>query len=394
MASDDQDPTPPRRKAAGTKAPKAGTAGKAPRGKAAGSGETPATRARPSAAGAVKAPRGAKAPRRAAAAKPAEAEAQVEAEAELTPAPSSAAESPGKVRGEGRRTRAPRTAVPDAEEGPPAPAPEPAATAAMPATGEGSPEVATPPAGGAPAVPTATPSSPEKRAEVEQVLGELLRLSGFEARLELADVPDGSVSVAIHFAELPAGVQAGRRTPFMEALQFIANKLANKPGTAERRWVALGAQGHPPPRQAPKAKAAKGPVPPPPATPSPATAAQPAQGTGAVAHGGKPGRAGKAGEPDERTLEVTPDPALAAEAQRLAEASARYGRFYALLPLTVEDRARMVQASAQVPGVRVSCEGEGRHRRVVFRPDTPQPLPRRTLPDYDEDDEEADALGA
>ena len=54
----------------------------------------------------------------------------------------------------------------------------------------------------------------------------------------------------------------------------------------------------------------------------------------------------------------------------------------------------MVQAAAQVPGVRVSSEGEGRHRRVVFRPDAPLPLPRRTLPDYDEDDDEADAEGA
>jgi hypothetical protein len=38
--------------------------------------------------------------------------------------------------------------------------------------------------------------------------------------------------------------------------------------------------------------------------------------------------------------------------------------------------------------VRVACEGEGRNRRVVFTPEKPAPLPKRSmLPDDDEEDD-------
>jgi predicted RNA-binding protein Jag len=76
------------------------------------------------------------------------------------------------------------------------------------------------------------------------------------------------------------------------------------------------------------------------------------------------------------------------EARSLAEKSARLGRFYALMPMAAEDRARVLKAAAGVAGVRVHTEGEGRHRRVVFSPEKPAPLPRRSaLPDWDEEED-------
>src|SRR5690606_6444485 len=90
---------------------------------------------------------------------------------------------------------------------------------------------------------------------------------------------------------------------------------------------------------------------------------------------------------DERHLEVTVEPALAAAAQRLADRSATLGRYYTLLGMGEADRARVVQAGSSQAGLRLSCEGEGRHRRVIFRPDQPTPLPKRALPDWDEEED-------
>ncbi len=52
-----------------------------------------------------------------------------------------------------------------------------------------------------------------------------------------------------------------------------------------------------------------------------------------------------------------------------------------------DDRARVLKAVDGVPGVKVSAAGEGRNRRVVFTPDKPVALPKRTIPDYGEDEE-------
>jgi hypothetical protein len=275
--------------------------------------------------------------------------------------------------------------------------------------------------GGAAAV---GPAPAERRAEAERVVRELLGHMGFAARLELRDMPDGGIGMAVHFeGEPPQGVQAGRRTPVMDALQFIANKLFNKPGQ-ERRWLSLAAFALPEPRvpgggakkPAPAGASPEGASPAAPAAQAPAQS--PVQGAAPVAAGQGPARppatpaapstparpaplAPPAGRPaarptevDERSLSVAEDTALAQEARALAEKAAKLGRYFALQLLGTEDRARVLQAAAGVPGVRVHVEGEGRHRRIVFTPDKPAPLPKRNaMPDWDdeeEDDEEGD----
>jgi predicted RNA-binding protein Jag len=87
-------------------------------------------------------------------------------------------------------------------------------------------------------------------------------------------------------------------------------------------------------------------------------------------------------------VEVAEDPALREVARKLAEKSASLGRFYALVTVKQDDRARVLKAVEGVPGVKVSCEGEGRNRRVVFTPEKPAPLPKRSmLPDDDDEDD-------
>jgi uncharacterized protein YbjT (DUF2867 family) len=88
---------------------------------------------------------------------------------------------------------------------------------------------------------------------------------------------------------------------------------------------------------------------------------------------------------DESKLEVTPDEALAAAARALAEASARLGRTYALVGMSAEDRARVVQAVRGTPGMTVKAEGDGRNRRVALLPEKPTPMPRQRLPGLDDD---------
>ena len=71
----------------------------------------------------------------------------------------------------------------------------------------------------------------------------------------------------------------------------------------------------------------------------------------------------------------------------LAEKSARLGRFYAIAPMRADDRARVLRAALGVTGVAATVEGEGRNRRVVFTPEKPVPLPKRNLPEMDDDEE-------
>lgn len=216
------------------------------------------------------------------------------------------------------------------------------------------------------------------RGRVEATLQALLERMSMPATLDVRDLPDGTFSVAVYFTTLPPGVVPGRRSPFMDSLQFLTNKLLHPPRTPGRRWVTLGAMEHLAPR-GPKPVKAQGSA----AAAEPTPERRKGRDRGAVEKGGAetPARV------DERHLEVEPDPALAAAAIRLAEGSARFGRLYTVLGLNEVDRARVVQAAGQVDGLRVSCEGEGRHRRVSFRPDNPVPLPKRTIPDWDDDED-------
>jgi predicted RNA-binding protein Jag len=248
---------------------------------------------------------------------------------------------------------------------------------------------------------TSAPADP--RPKVERLLHDILGLMGFPARLEFQDASDGSLSVAVHFqGELPPGVEPGRRSQVVDSLQFLLNKMLHRPG-AERRFILVGAGFHPEPRgerlKREQAVAAQAPVAQAPApaaqAPAPAPAAkkgraeaQAAPAAKAPRAGGKAAAAARPVEGDERALEVSEDAELARAARLLAEKSASLGRFYALAAMNPDDRARVSRAVEGVAGVKVACEGEGRNRRVVFAPDKPAPLPKRSLLPQDDDEDD------
>ncbi len=250
------------------------------------------------------------------------------------------------------------------------------------------PETTPTPAGGA-----------DLRPRVEKLLTDILGLMGFPARLDFKDASDGSLAVALHFqGEAPPGVESGKRSQVVDSLQFLLNKMLHRPGT-ERRFVLVGAGVHPEPRserlKREQAAAAQAPAPAP--APVPQQAAPPPRAQQAPREP-KPARAAPAqqpkaaapargGEADERSLDIPEDAALREVARKLAEKSATLGRFYALVTVKQDDRARVMKAVEGVSGVRVACEGEGRNRRVVFTPEKPAPLPKRSMLPDDEDDD-------
>jgi predicted RNA-binding protein Jag len=231
----------------------------------------------------------------------------------------------------------------------------------------------------------------DRAALAASVLSELLRLADVPATLDVRPSQDGGISIAMLLGCEVPGVAAGRRGTFVDALQFLVNKLTHRPGS-ERRWVSLGVGDHPAPRPArgpkPGAESNGGPrssagAP----RTSPAGPAKPAPEPA-------PAPEARPAPPEESTLEVPEDAELSAAARALGEASARTGRYYGVVALSVEDRSRMLRAVAGVAGVRASSEGEGRFRRLVLTPERPTPMPRRVHPADDLDDEETGAEGA
>jgi predicted RNA-binding protein Jag len=212
-----------------------------------------------------------------------------------------------------------------------------------------------------------------RRAQAVETLERLLRAMEVPATIDAKDLPDGGISLAVHPQVELQGVTPGRRNPVGDALQYLLNKLVNRPG-AERRWVSVGIGAHPEPR-VPKAhrpalspavvNGANGPAP----QPRPA-AAKPAPSVPQV---------------DERSLEVPEDPGFAAAARALALRSATTGRIYGIVTLSAEDRARLLRAIEAVSGVSARVEGEGRLRRVVLTPAQVVPMPRQRLPVDDVD---------
>jgi predicted RNA-binding protein Jag len=87
-------------------------------------------------------------------------------------------------------------------------------------------------------------------------------------------------------------------------------------------------------------------------------------------------------------LEAPEDAELREAARQLAEKSARLGRFYALAAMKPDDRSRVMKAVDGIAGVQVTGAGEGRNRRVVFTPDKPAPLPKRSLLPADDDEDD------
>ncbi len=243
----------------------------------------------------------------------------------------------------------------------------------------------------APVAPKTPAPGAEKRVQVEKLLTDILKLMDFPAKLDFQDAADGGIAVAVHFqGEVPAS-PPGKRNYLIDSIQFLVNKVVNRPNT-EKRWVSLGIGAFP------EAK----PVAAPPPVAAAAQARAPKQHNGhhigqaqaqtpapAQAHArpSTPPRSSKR-EPLENTLEVAADPVLEALGKMLAEKSAKFGRHYAVTMMGVEDRARLLKATASVKGVTANAEGEDYLRRVLFVPAKPTAMPKKqVMPDYPDDDE-------
>lgn len=221
----------------------------------------------------------------------------------------------------------------------------------------------------------------ERRAQAVAILEQLLRAMDVPATLETKDLPDGSISIAVTPAVELAGVVSGRRSPLGDALQYLVNKLVNKPGQ-ERRWVAIGLGAHPEPRGQKPAR---------PAAPLPAAMTNGSAPSAPVARPAAAPRAAasaRSQDVDERALVADEDAPFEAAVRALAERSASSGRVYAVVTLGTAERGRLLKSADAVEGVTARAEGEGRLRRVVLTPDKVVPMPRQRLPvdDLPEDD--------
>jgi predicted RNA-binding protein Jag len=228
-----------------------------------------------------------------------------------------------------------------------------------------------------PSAPAGTSSLDEKRDKAVQVIGEILKHMDLPAALDAKISADGGISVSLELVGEPPGATPGRRTHVTDALQFLANKIVNRPGT-ERRWISLGIGGHPEPKQRQERKR------PPATTPTvPPSAPSPVPRKAGGGNGTTPATVRR--EPEDE-LQVPEDVQLTQAARGLADRSNVLGRFYAITGMSREDRARVLQAVRGTPGIKVAVEGEGRQRRVVFVPEKPAPLPKRTLPAVDDEE--------
>lgn len=235
--------------------------------------------------------------------------------------------------------------------------------------------------------------APDKRAQTEAVLADILRLMGYPAKLDLKDAADGGISVAMHFevGEVPFAT-AGKRSFVVDSMQFLVNKVVNRPNS-EKRWVSLGVGEHPAPR--PPRSTPNGPLASPQgAPPSPGNGLQAAGPKGPATSPPLPAPAPRAApahpHAEEAALEVKADPRLAALGVALAEKAAKLGRPVAVLLLDAEDRARLLKAGQAVKGQHARVEGEGHNRRVVFFPDKPVPMPKKTAFPVFDDEEDGD----
>ena len=223
-------------------------------------------------------------------------------------------------------------------------------------------------------------STPDKREWAARVVAEMLQRMGVNPRLDIKDGADGGISIAVHLdADVP-GVQAGKRSHVLDALQFLANKIVNRPGS-DRRWIFIGVGGHPEPRVR---EARRAPDVPPPAA---VTLSAPRSAPAKIANGRPTSPPPpKPLDEDETTVQPSDDAELSAAARNIAKRASADGRFFAILGMKREDRARVLRAVEGVGGVKASAEGIGRNRRVVFTPDNPAPMPKGSLPMAEEDE--------
>lgn len=231
----------------------------------------------------------------------------------------------------------------------------------------------------------------DRRERAVAVLEQMLRSMEVPATVEAKDLADGTISIAVMPGVELQGVTPGRRSPLGDALQYLVNKLVNRPGL-ERRWVSVGIGAHPEPRT-PKPARSASPVAAPASAPVAATPAPTVNGTAVApaprsAPAARPAAPVRSGEVDERTLESPEDATFDAAALRLAQRSAATGRLYAVVAMPAEVRGRLLRAVDGVAGLGARAEGEGRLRRVVLTPEKLVPMPRQRLPVDDDVDEE------
>jgi hypothetical protein len=221
---------------------------------------------------------------------------------------------------------------------------------------------------------------PDKRAQVEQLLSDIFRLAEWPAKLELKDAADGGIAVAVHFdAEVP-GVVAGKKSYLIESLQFLVNKVVNRPNT-EKRWVTLGVGGFPEPKPA-------GPPPAPVPEAKPAAKEKPGKGQPAPVRSAPP-PAPKA-EPEEAHADVEVSAEWKALGKLLAGKAVKHGRPYAVMSLNPDERAQLVKAVTGEAGLKVKVEGDAHFKRVALVPDKLVPMPRKMQFPADEDEDEDD----
>lgn len=230
-----------------------------------------------------------------------------------------------------------------------------------------------------------------KRPQVDTLLAEVFKLMEYPAKLEFKDMTDGSLGVAVHFdGELP-GV-AGKRSAVLDSVQFWLNKVVNRPNTT-RRWVNLGVNSFPEPRPA------QGERPERPERPAKVEKVVEAAAPVAVKREREPAKAKPvAAAPvhshankrvDERALKPAADPLISAAGKLLAEKSSKLGRLYAVMGLSAEQRALMLQAADAVKGVTGKSEGDGHWRRLTLTPEKLTVIPRKqVMPDYDDEEED------
>ena len=224
--------------------------------------------------------------------------------------------------------------------------------------------------------PTAV-SVPEKRAQVEALLGDIFRLAEWPARLETKEAPDGGIAVAVHFEGEVPGVTSGKKGYLLDSLQFLVNKVVNRPGV-EKRWVTLGVGAFPEP------KPAGGPAPAPqPSAPKPQRSTpQPQRSAPQPPKRSAPREA----VPAEPEVEMTPE--WSALGKLLAGKAAKHGRPYAVMLLAGGERVQLTKAATGA-GLKVRTEGDGHFRRVALVPDKLVPMPRKMqFPDDDDGDDD------
>jgi predicted RNA-binding protein Jag len=247
---------------------------------------------------------------------------------------------------------------------------------------------------------------PDRQGRVAEVLGGIRQRMNFPATFEFNDLSDGSLGVAVHFSEALPGITPGKRSHLVDSLQFLLNKVINRPNLP-RRWISLGVNGFPEPRaakpdpQQPKSAPVGAKL-------VPSSSAASASTPTSLAPRSHKNVSGKSAAPqtsaqrvstpmaatttenralNEREMNPPPNAAFTRLATALASKAAQLGRVYAVLGLSSENRARFLKATAGVRGVSVRTEGEGHWRRLVFVPDRLTPVSKKTvMPDYSEDE--------